>query len=119
MHGDVSPGNVLFADGDAVLCDFEDAAFGFRPPLFDLAMAVLRFGLDGSEAEATARVRALLDSYGAAGGATPERDLLRRAMTQSAHHAWMVLTALALDGGAPDAGEWAKPARWLELVERW
>lgn len=116
VHGDVSPGNVLFSDGGAVLCDFEDAAFGFRPPLFDLAMAALRFGLDGPEAEATARVNALLDSYG---GAAPDRDLLRRSMTWSAHHAWMVLTALALDGGAPDAGEWAKPARWLELVERW
>ncbi len=119
VHGDVSPGNVLFTEGGAVLCDFEDAAFGFRPPLFDLAMAALRFGLDGSKAEATARVRALLDSYGAAGGAVPGRDLLRRGMTQSAHHAWMVLTALAMDGGAPDGGEWAKPARWLELVERW
>lgn len=126
LHGDLSSGNVLFslanyATSQAVLCDFEDAAFSFRPPLFDLGMAVLRFALygklgpDGSSP--ADRAEALLEEYGAASNSFPSKSLLRRSIRNTAFHSVMVLCHLAETGATPNPGEWSKPRHWLTLNE--
>jgi Ser/Thr protein kinase RdoA (MazF antagonist) len=116
VHGDLSPGNVVMDDtGKAWLTDFEDAAFGWRPPAFDLGMAMLRFGLEGATgpdgSTPTQRLAALRDAYG------DDRLEPRAVMAAVIDNSLLVLTDLALGPSPPDVGEWAKPMAWRDLLE--
>lgn len=119
LHGDLSPGNVLFAlaDGAAWLTDFEDAAFAWRPVAFDLGMAVLRFAVEGDMGEDGStpikRVAALIGAYD--GALELEAGLC--AADAVIHNTVLLLTDLALGPTPPVAGEWAKPAAWRAALE--
>src|SRR6185503_11651965 len=67
VHGEVHQGNVVFADGRAVLVDLEEAARLYAPPAWDLAYLVQRFCLTDAPAPAErgARLAAVAEGYGA------------------------------------------------------
>jgi Ser/Thr protein kinase RdoA (MazF antagonist) len=122
-HGDVSPGNIVFAPaGRAVFCDFEDSAFCYRPRTFDLAMAALRFALEGGvgpdRSSATDRFNALVAAYADASSSQPiDDDAVRRAAKALSDHFLLVLSYLAGKGMVLDDGEWAKAYRWRQLAD--
>ncbi len=121
-HGDLSPGNIIFgANGQAVFCDFEDSAFCYRPRSFDLAMATLRFALEGGRGgdgcSPQARAGALLGAYEQQYGSVPSPAALKRAIVGLSQHFLLVLTALARQGLVLEDNEWRKAAGWADLAE--
>lgn len=123
LHGDLSPGNVLFLpDGSARFCDFENSAFSFWSVAFDLASALLRFcaePLDDSQGpgpNSATRRQHLIAAYTKAGGAAPSEKILDRAMRNLVDQQIMVRSLYELDTPIRSAGEWFKIARLDRLA---
>lgn len=115
-HGDVTPGNVLFDDsGDAILADFEVSAFTYRPPVFDLASAVLRFCLSAPDRDHGRRDN-LITAYGEASGVRIEAATLDAAMINIVDHNILVLAAASIAGAPPAPAEWDKFQRLGDIA---
>jgi len=115
VHGEVHAGNVLFADGRAVLLDFEEATHVFAPPAWDLAYAVQRFCLsaDLGVARTAERIACLRRGYG---GPLPP---LVETMRQIAWYmATVVFVTKADEGLATPDSEFAKFIRLTDDVDR-
>ena len=122
LHGDVTPGNVLFrSSGRAHFCDFEDAAFCYRPIVFDVASAVLRFCIEPPKADglSTSMTRrgCFNEAYEKAGGTLPSDDTVNRAMVNLVDHNIMVLCTLADEESQYAASEWDKFSRLRGISE--
>jgi Ser/Thr protein kinase RdoA (MazF antagonist) len=64
LHGDLNPGNVLFAEGSAVLLDFEDVFHSVLPARFELALILERFILVRTDDQiATTLGRIFIETY--------------------------------------------------------
>jgi hypothetical protein len=113
LHGDITPGNVIFdADGKVFFCDFEDAAFTFHDRLFDIASAVLRFCIASpaptDESSAEGRRQGFFDAYGNSGENVPAAHLVDQAMSNLVDHNVMVMWALTREGYLSSETEWSK-----------
>ncbi len=124
LHGDVTPGNVLFLeDGSARLCDLENSAFFFWPATLDLASAVLRFCIepadmtaDAPAADTAERRHALTQAYAHTGGQAAEEDILDRGIRNLVDHNIVVRCMYELDTQVRSPGEWRKIARLDRLA---
>lgn len=121
IHGDLTPGNVVFQpNGEPWICDFEDAAFGFRSPALDVATVLLRFCLDDQAAWDESRCRewgtCFLNAYEEIGGLRWEMRILHRTMLNLVDHNVLILASLAQRGYPSDAAEWLKFARLRRLA---
>lgn len=120
-HGDVSPGNVIFREsGEAVLCDFEDSPFAYRPRSFDIGMAVLRFCLGGGTgpdgSNGNDRSRAFFGAYGAWDGSGETALVLQRVIRGLSDHFLLVMAHLAEQGHVLPDTEWQKAQSWPILA---
>lgn len=123
LHGDLSPGNILFAaDGTAVLTDFEQSSFACRPRLFDLGMAVLRFCLEGCPgpdgSQALEKTRAFLNAYCQRSGWSFPLSALEASVRNSIDHAYIVLSTMSIDHVPVSSQEWLKADNWDNLIVR-
>jgi hypothetical protein len=117
LHGDLSPGNVLFTDDGAVFLDFEDMTITCAPIALDVASVVLRFCRFDTrsryEIDAAATVEAYL-------GQADDIDWLPAWMKRIVHRNMLVLST-ALRSGVPlDATltrEWDKFTRLHHAIE--
>jgi serine/threonine protein kinase len=122
IHGDLSPGNVLFCvNNEIILCDFEDSAFSYRPPVFDIGMALLRFALEGDDgidgSTPLERANAFLAEYEINEGTLPSTSNLIKGIKNIAYHSCIMMAHLAIKHDIWYESEWDKPVRWLEISE--
>ena len=107
LHGQVHPGNVLFAEGGtAVLLDWEEAVYNYAPPAFDLAYFVQRSCHRDNPSHEILRQR--LDTIAAHYGPLPPLAEMMR------QQAWMSMAAIVnfqLQGIATPLSEYDKFVR--------
>ncbi len=111
LHGDLNPGNVLMADGRAVLLDFEDVFHSVLPSAFELALVIERHVLvpikDDSRAISLARV--FMETYRGTIGAPFDLGASWPGILRSlALRSLCVLSIGATLGRQVSNGEWSK-----------
>lgn len=123
IHGDLSPGNVLFLENNKVVfCDFEDSCFSFRSIGFDIAMVAARFclaqinGHDGSTSKE--RLEAFLRSYWKFSSKKTSDLHLKSELQIISDHFLIVMASLILNNTHVGENEWLKAISWPTLLEK-
>jgi hypothetical protein len=110
-HNDVSMGNVVFQDGQAIaLIDFDMMAPG--RPLWDVAVAARYWAILANPASAPARLRVLADSYGLSARQRAELPVVVEQVTETCR---TVVAARVADGDPQFVKTLAERGGW----ERW
>lgn len=112
-HGDLNPGNVMCSGEQMMILDYENSAYAFFPPIWDLGMTIQRILLVSDDWQAM--VKAFLQGY----GQSPDAQQIQLGMIACNLRSLMILLHRFSLSGHWLAAEWQKFLTLIAQAEQW